>query len=74
MRLGGLGLRSPATIRSAARLAALVNVRDRALTLGASPEQLRADFETALDDMCHNLKVAYLPDLKPGKELQATLC
>ena len=65
IRLGGLGLRSPAKIRNDARLAALVNVSDRVLTLGASPEHLRADFETALDDMCHDLKVAHLARLRP---------
>ena len=74
VRLGGLGLRSPAIVRCAARLAALVNIRDKALVLGADPNHLRLDFEAALKDMCSDLMVDYLPDLKPGKELHATLC
>ncbi len=27
-----------------------------------------------MDDMATELKVEYLPELKPGKDLQATLC
>ena len=54
VRLGGIGLRSPSTIQSAARLASLVNTRERALALGASPEHLREDFEVALGDMSPN--------------------
>ena len=54
VRLGGIGLRSPSTIQSAARLASLVNTRERALPLGASPEHLREDFEVALGEMSPN--------------------
>ena len=71
---GGLGLCSPATVRTAARLVALVNIREKALALGANPEHLRVDFEAAVEDMCADLGVGYLPDLNPGKELRATLC
>ena len=50
----GIGLRSPSTIQRAARLASLVNTREHALTLGASPEHLREDFEAALGDRSPN--------------------
>ena len=52
VRLGGFGLWGPATVHKAARLAALVNIREKALELGASPEHLRLDFEAAVNDMC----------------------
>ena len=55
VRLGGIGLRSPSTIQSAACwLGSLVNTRERALPLGASPEHLREDFEAALGDRSPN--------------------
>ena len=69
VRLGGLGLRSPRTVQKAARLAALVNIRERALELGAHPEHLRLDFEAAMDEMATELKVEYLPELQAGKKL-----
>ena len=55
VRLGGIGLRSPSTIQSAACwLASLVRTRERALVLGTSPEHLRDDFGAALGDMSPN--------------------
>ena len=67
---GGLGLCSPATVRTAARLVALVNIREKALALGANPEYLRVDLRAAVEDKCADLRVGYLTDLKPSNELQ----
>ena len=72
VRLGGLGLRGPSTVQKAARLSALE--REKALELGADPEHLRLDFEAATKEMAEELKVEYLQELHPSKELQAMLC
>ena len=44
-------------MRSAARLAALVNLGDKALALGANSERLHMYFKAAVEDMCVELRV-----------------
>jgi hypothetical protein len=61
-------------VQKAARLAALVNIREKALELGADPEHFRVDLDAAMTEMARELETEYLPDLEPSKELQAMLC
>ena len=72
-RAGGFGLRDPATIVDAARLASLVNVADRALGFGAAKGHIDTETEKAVANYVSKLGTELRPDLQPSRELQKIL-
>ena len=73
LRMGGFGLRDHMAIALCARLAALVNVSDLAVEIGAEEAYLRLELDKAVSLYMSKLDLHVRPDLVPSKELQKQL-
>ena len=72
-RKGGYGLRDPWSVVDTARLASLVKVSERAETFGASSSYIRQETDKATTNYLRALKVDFIADLVPSRELQKML-
>ena len=73
MRMGGFGLRDPILSSPAARLASLVNCRNKALELGSPELYIEQQTSIALRTYMSHMQTVEIPDLTPGRILQKQL-
>ena len=73
LRMGGFGFRDPKIIARCARLAAVVNVTDLAVEMGAAESHMASELEAAVALYMAKLELLVRPELPVSKELQKHL-